>query len=394
MKCVWSMMVTGLLVGLAGCMAHQETSKVEAQRRWADTRGRVLSSVAEDQFNTGDFESARRSASDSLKLAPDLLEARLLMARVAIEQAKYGEADEHLKLAAEKHPDESRIPYLQAIVEERRERYPEALKLYEKAQELDPKNPAYVLATAEVLVRLDRAADALALIESKLTTMDPTAGLYSAAGRLATLVEKHDRAVQYYSRATALWPDNLDIRTQLAKAYYFSGQFTQAISELESLTARAKDDAPVWMQTMLAQSYLADRQAPKAKAVFTELTRREPRVANHWVGLAKSALDTGDTARAMLSAREALALDPAQADAAIVLGYVLLKDGQNQRANTMLVNVTRKHPDNATLLCLLGRSYDALGQHEQAVKCFKAASSQQPGDLFAKMLAAGPPTPK
>ena len=39
---------------------------------------------------------------------------------------------------------------------------------------------------------------------------------------------------------------------------------------------------------MLGQSYLADQQASKAKEIFTQLTSKEPRVASHWVGLAKA----------------------------------------------------------------------------------------------------------
>jgi tetratricopeptide (TPR) repeat protein len=370
MKYAWTVMISGLLMGLAGCMAHQGTPRAEAQRRWAETRGRVLNGVAEEQFNAG-----------------DLLEPRLLMARVAIEQGKFVDADEHLKQAASKDPNQPRIVYLQAIVEERREHYPEALKLYERAGELDSKNQAYLLATVEVMVRLDRAEEALALLESKLPTMDPTAGLYSAAGKVATLVEKHDKAAMYYSRAHALWPDNNEIQSQLAKAYYFSGQHAQAVRELEELVARTKDETPTWVLSMLGQSYLADQQASKAKEIFTQLTSKEPRVASHWVGLAKAALAAGDATRAMASARAAIALDPAQAEASVVLGYVLLKQGQNQKANSMLVGAARLHPDNPTLLCLLGRSYDALKQHEQALKCYKAAAAIQPGNRFAQMLA-------
>ena len=386
MKHAWMVMM-GLLVASAGCATHQQ-SKAAAELRWSETRGKVLLSVAEEQFDTGDFDNAKSSASEALAMSPNLVGAHLLLARVAIEQTRYADAEEHLKVAEESRPDDARVAYLLAVVEERREHYPQALKLYEKARALDPKNPACVLASVEVMVRMDRPAEALALIEGKLTSMDPTAGMYVAAGRLATMVGRHDRAAVHYAQARSLLPEDAELQAQLAKAYFFSGQHDLAIRELEMITGQTKEPGPVWMRTMLGESHLAAGQASKAKAVFIDVTRREPRVAHHWANLAKAALESNDLSRASLSSREALAIDPSQADAAVVLGYVLLRQGQGEQAKAMLLGMARTHPENATVLCLLGRSYQVLGQQDRAAKCFGAALALEPNNPVMRRLAS------
>lgn len=171
-----------------------------------------------------------------------------------------------------------------------------------RRRSLDPKNPAYVLSSAELMVRLDRASDALALIESKLTTLDPTAGMFCAAGKIAMLLNQHEKAANYYAKARGLSPDDTDIQAQLAKAYFFAARFPMAIRELEDLLSKSPDKSQPWMKTMLAESYLADNQPAKAKTIFAELTRSQPQSATNWAGLAKSSLAADDFARASVAA--------------------------------------------------------------------------------------------
>jgi predicted Zn-dependent protease len=208
-----------------------------------------------------------------------------------------------------------------------------------------------------------------------------------AAGRLATLVGRHDRAAVHFAKARSFLPEDTELQAQLAKAYFFAGRHAQAIDELDLMIGQSKDPSPVWMHTMLGESYLAIGQANKAKVVFTDLTRREPRTAQHWANLAKASLDSNDVQRATLASTRALAIEPGNADAAMVKAYLLLRQNQPQQAKTALLGVIEQNPQNPTLLCLLGRSFQALGQCEQAARCFQAALALQPEDPVTRRLA-------
>ncbi len=76
------------------------------------------------------------------------------------------------------------------------------------------------------------------------------------------------------------------------------------------------------------------------------------------------------------------------------MGYVLLHQGKSEQANKVLAHASLQHPRNPTLMCLLGRSYQALGQRDKAVKCYQAALTLQPDSAFTRMLASSGEAPQ
>ena len=375
-------------VGLVGCTSHKQ-AKLEANQRWSDTRAGVQLALGEDQFEIGDLDSARSSAAEALSLSPNMTSAMLLMARVAIEKSRYVEADQLLESAYEQEPKRAEVSYLMGVVQERRGNHDKALTLYERARALSPGEAAYVLASAEVLVAMERPVEGLELLESKLPTMNPVASIYSTAGELAMLAGKPGRAVAHYTQARFLAPGNLEIQANLAKAYFFSGQYDPSATIMKRLS-QEKDyaDSP-WLGTMLGESYLMLGQPKQAKACFARMTVLEPRQQRHWVNLAKAALECRDLPRAVLSAQQALRLVPADPEASSVLGYALLVQGEPEAAKKVLAGAIRAHPDRSMLRCLLGRSHSALGEADQATQCYLAALRMDPDSVLAKQLLAG-----
>lgn len=374
--------------GLVGCTSHKQ-ARVEAHQRWYETRASVLLSVGEDQFRVGDLDGAGNSAKEALALSPKMTSAHMLLARVAIEQGRYVQAQQILLAVAGQEPSNAQIPYLMGVVKERRREYGHALRFYDKARALSAHNAAYVLASAEVLAALDRADEGLALIEGKLPELDPTAGLHQVAGELAMLAGKPGKAAEHYTQARMLAPDNLDIQVSLAKADFFAGRYRAATIILDRLIAEEKDyaDRP-WMLTMLGDSHLALGHSREAKACFVRATELEPADARHWVKLAKAAVICQDLPRAVLSAGRALHLEPTDAQASVLLGYALLSQGLAAPANDVLASAVRAHPRDPMLRCLLGRSYAAMGDKQQAERCYQATLEIDPDDVIARHLLA------
>jgi len=310
------------------------------------------------------------------------------MARVCISQGKYAEADEYLRAAAQESPKDARIAYMMGVTQEQRGRPEEALALFEKARALEPSNPAHLLASAEMLVALHRPPEALELVESRLSSMDPTVGLCKAAGDLATLVGRHDRAAEHYSKAVSLAPEDLELQAGLGKAHFFAGHHQQAAAILNRLAGKKEYADCVWLLTMLGESHLAAGRPQEAKACFVRTTELAPKEAANWVNLAKAALECQDVPRAVLSAGEALRLDPHGADASTILGYALLKQGMAGPANQVLREATRAHPEQAVLHCLLGRSYGILGQKDEARQCYETTLRLDPENAAARQLLA------
>ncbi|NQU76566.1 MAG: tetratricopeptide repeat protein [Planctomycetes bacterium] len=381
-------LVAIVIVGLTGCTPHKQ-AKVEAYQRWHDTRAKMLVSVGEEQFRSGELKAASESAGEALSLSPKMALALVLTARVAIEQGKYLQAERYLKTAAELNPKSGKIVYLMAVVAERRGRLADALRLYEKARALEGDNPAYVLASAEVMVAMGQGEHALALIEGKLTCMEASVGMYMAAGELAALAGNSARAWEHYSQAQLLAPeDDLQVLECMAKAGFFAGRYDDAAGILERLSGEKAYDQQPWVLAMLGESQLAAGRPKQAKASFFRLTELAPAEPRNWVNLAKAALLCGDLPRAILSAEEALRLEPEAPEASILLGYALLGQGMPGPANAVLARSAQAHKDHAMLQCLLGRSYGALGKTAEANRCYRMTLEIEPGNLVAKQLLA------
>ncbi len=385
-------LLAGLAAALIGCGTTNQQDRIEAHKRWNETRARVLVGVGEEQFTVGDLDNARNSANEALALTPDLLEARELLGRVAIEKGNYARADRHLAAAAELAPRSGKVIYLMAISQERRGRSAEALTLYRKARALDPNNPAFILASAETLVALGRPVEALELIESKFQSTDQVLGLYKTAGELAMLTGKTDKAIDHFGKARYLDPDDLGVQEQLAKAYFFADRPTDAVGLLKALSSQGPYARTAWLHNMLGQCQLALGRPREAKASFEVAIDIEPDRARHWVGLAKASLTGGDLPRAILSARRALSKSPGESEATMVLGYALMTRGEAKAANEVLAKAVKRHPDKAMLKCLLGWSYSALDKPDKAVECYRATLVLEPEHVLARQLLASAST--
>ena len=382
------LIVTGIFViALTGCTSHQQ-AKMEAHERWQQARARVLLSLGDEQFTIGDLSNARNCATEAMSLAPELPESHILIARIALEKGDYAKADRRLKTAGLLVPDNAQVTYLSGVVRERQGRLTEALERYEKARALDPNNPAPVLASAEVLVALDRSAEALELIESKATSMDESLCMYKAAGELAMLVGQPQRAVEHFVQARYIDPEDPALREQLAKAHFFAGQYGKSINLLKALRLQSDYADCAWLHSMLGNAYLATAAPQDARACFDRAIDLEPDSPRHWIDQAKAALHCNDVTRAALSATQALHLAPGAPEATLILGYALLAKGKSAEANDLLAQAVQKHPSQATLQCLLGRSYSALGHTDKATACYQATLKIEPDNLLALHLLA------
>ena len=158
---------TGVLTLLlaAGCQstAHK-TDKAQATKKWNAARASVLLSLAREQYQSGNFDKCRATLDDALKMVPESPAAHILSAKVSIEQGKLEMAERELKVARGYAPNDAEAHYLSGVVYQRWQKPQTAYEFYKAASEKSPAELAYLLAQAEMLVAMDKAPDALALL--------------------------------------------------------------------------------------------------------------------------------------------------------------------------------------------------------------------------------------
>jgi len=375
-----------LIVGATGCVGSHQKAKVAAHQRWNNTRAKVLVSNGQDAFKAGDLDGAYRSVTKALSMSPDMPEALELAARISIDRGRYVTAEEHLRTAAQQDPRNPRTVYLLGVVRDRRDQFSDALQLYHRARDLDPGKAAYVLASAEMLVKLNRAVEALAMVEARLKTMDPAVGMYLAAGDLAMLINRPGRAADHYTEARYLDAGDLGIVAKAAKASFFAQRFDRATALLDGLAKAADYRDQAWLWSMLGQCHMGCERPGKAMECFERLISLEPDRAQSWTSVAMAAIQCGNLPRAVTAAHRAMRLAPNDADAAIVLGHALLTQDKPNDALQLLKATAKRHPRLAVVYCLMGQSHDALGRPQRARKCYQTALRIEPDNPIAKKL--------
>jgi cytochrome c-type biogenesis protein CcmH/NrfG len=138
----------------------------------------------------------------------------------------------------------------------------------------------------------------------------------------------------------------------------------------------------------LGECHLVINRPAQAQDDFFKATELDPESAGVWVGLAKASSMAGDWRRAILAARKALGLQEDNAQALTLLGYSLLKSGQQEEALATLIRGAKAKPQDGTLQCVLGRAYAASGNSTKAVECYQQALRLESGNSLARELLA------
>src|SRR4051812_40597332 len=73
---------------LVGCAGDRKTQKEEATQQWNGARAAVLHGLAIDQFQNGNFDKARETVAQAMRLDPKNAKLHQLSAKVAIEQGQ------------------------------------------------------------------------------------------------------------------------------------------------------------------------------------------------------------------------------------------------------------------------------------------------------------------
>src|SRR6185503_14905501 len=101
--------------------------------------------------------------------------------------------------------------------------------------QLEPSNPQYLIAQAEMLVQIDRLDEAQKVLEERRAAFEFNAAVRQTLGNIQTMRGDAKAAAQCYNEALLLAPDDLGIVEDLMHAQAACGQFAEAEFNLRRL---------------------------------------------------------------------------------------------------------------------------------------------------------------
>ncbi len=388
-RVILAAMVIGLLCGCQHPLRLKNEGKTQAYERWSQARARVTTGVAEEHLKVEQLEKAEASAREALALHQDYVPARLVLAKVLLRQGNYAGAIEELRIVEVMKSNDPEVAYLVGTAQEKRGELQEALKAYQKARALDPSSDAYVAASVEVLVQMNQPARALELLEARLSRRDASAGLLGLAGEVASMMGLHKQAAGYFQACLDAAPDSPSAREGAAKSHFFAGNYAEALELLGTLRDQPEyREKASWVHLMIGDCHMTLNHPQKARDAYQEAAGIEPQAGRVWASLAKAALALGDVPGATRAARQAVSLGAEGVEASLVLAYGLRQQGDVRGAIELLDAADRKHPNNATVLCMLGRCYENIGRSDEAASCYLKVLRGDPNHALARRLLA------
>ena len=372
-----------------GCQeAKPKDAKQQVSEKWHAARAGVQYSLAKQSYESGDVETARKNIDQSLALNPKFAAAHILSAKLYIEKGQLDRAEAALTEAAKLEPKNPEPDYCLGVVHQRWKNSAKALEFYTAAAEKAPTEPAFILAKAETLVSLDKSADAVALLESKVTFFESSAAVRDLLGQLYQQQGKFSDAATLFRQASMLNPDDLSLRERLSMALFYAKQYQDASDRLAKLTQTEPYNRRGDLMAALGVCYAQLNRPRDARTAYESAARYTPAVPAVWLGLARAALKLDDVTRADLALRRATVIAPDSPQAHLLTGYLRLRQDRPADALSSFAKASQLDARDTVAMCMLGYVQEKLGNRDQAIRHYAQALKVSPGDEFASKLMA------
>lgn len=344
----------------------------------------ALQALADAWRKAGKPEAAIPPLRRAFELQPDNLELQLNLGAAYADSGLVERATEVLEEAAAKHRRAASAHFNLATLHARQQRYENAAAALRQALQIEPGHEEAHLALAKVLVRQHRYSEALAQANGYLARRAPPSREFDARHvegvslRQLGRLEEAERALR---RANELNPDHADVCYNLGFVLLRRGALGEARRQLEKARQLDPDNPDIRFQ--LANVLHRLRETAAARQEFEEFERRKQSAqqANEAAMTANRGnekLQQGDAAGAVELYRDALGLDPNNAETYYNLAIALDRLGQLDEKRIALEQAVALKPDFYRAHNDLGLAYLAESRHQEAQAALERALELNP----------------
>jgi tetratricopeptide (TPR) repeat protein len=290
----------------------------------------------------GDRDKALQSMRAATAAKKDFHQAWYYAGVLQKENGALAGAEDALKKAVEYAPGTT--TYLRELgrVQVLRGEYAAAETSFTRALELEPTHAATVADMATVKIRLGKTQDGLAWAQKAQALAPDSAQASYTLGLAHEKLGNLDEAVKYYSQAVTQDPKHVEALTNLGGLYNSRGFPEKALPLLQS--ALAIEPRGYAVNLNLGTSYLRQAMYAEAIARFRTALAVTPGsgIARYNLGLAY--MENNQLADAEQILVELIKVDAKYWDAYLKLAQVMVNEGNQAGAKTLLDSLLQKNP--------------------------------------------------
>lgn len=381
---------------LVGCAAGKGKYTGEFHKQATERMERVKAGtswdMARQQFLAGDLDKALKTVDQSLAHASDVPKSHVLRARILIEQGRLEEAMTSINLALEIDQAFTSAHYYKGIVYERWTKHSEAFTHYSHAAELEPTDPQYAVAAAEMLIAMEELDQAEALLTELAVNFEHNAGVRQTIGHIALMRGDLDTAVRNFQQACLLAPDEDALMEDLARAQIAKGDFADAEHSLKRLLRRSEESGETRrdLKHLRARCLVEIGRPLDARLIFDDLTTDDDGDVDFqaWLGLGQTAMILDDSFRLQRAASQLVAIAPHRHQGHTLRAVSQREAGHLRAAARTLdtaIKLAGNDPEPALLQAMV---YEELGETQLALRSARIAADVSPTSGRARALIA------
>lgn len=324
-----------------------------------------------------DAGKAVSSADDILSYDPSNMAARILRINGLMAGGNTNQARIDINTYLKDAPDNPDFQYQLAIVNFSERRYQEAEQQFRALQRRFPNDLRLLFSIAEVMLRTNRQADAMRLVQDAYQKSPEMPALKLAVANTAMRVNQLDTAEQQFRALLALDPANTDIAMRLGETLRRKGQISASLDLLKQAYEKAPAYPGLAQQLALTHEALGDWRS--AVPLYEAILKQDPNNLIALNNLAYRYADMGkDLDTALTYAQRAQQRAPTSDDVVDTLAWVYIRKNLNDSAISLLKPLIAKQPRNPLFHYHLGLALLQKGDRTAARQSLQTALSLNP----------------
>jgi len=321
----------------------------------------------------GNLKFAQELSDKILQRDPDNIEDLLISGTARL---KNNEFDKALALfrRAQKQSSGDPSPRINiAAVYMLQKKYPEAIKEYEAALDLDPNRLEALKSITQIYAMQGSFQLAYGRAERQLTKTKNQGAVYELMGRHKLAAKDYTAGIELLEKAVERRPDLLSAYYTIGNAYAAQGKFDVAIDQYQKVSAKQPQNLPPLMMTAILYELKKDhRKANEYYQKILDVNKNYTPAANN---LAWNYTQYGGNLDVALTlAQKAREFNPNDPGIADTLGWIYYKKGIYQTALGLLKESNEKYGgQNPTVLYHLSLALEKNNEKALAQETVKKA---------------------
>jgi tetratricopeptide (TPR) repeat protein len=256
--------------------------------------------------------------------------------------------------------------------------YKEALEVGELWVSLRPGDDKARKALANILLELNRPAEAQLQLEKVLEIARRDGQEDKAYLEVAAALGRHTNqraALEIMQTLTRRSPQNAQAQFALAHLAFRAGDTTSASAAVD----RALLLKPDWEEAALLKVRLltGDMDKTRATAFYRDYLKRHPKATRVRMSYARELVDSQQWDKAREQFAEVLRYKPGDADVLYALGLLSLQNNQLDDAETYLAQANKIDPRNESVRLYMGQVMERKKRYAEALKWYGSISDDK-----------------